>query len=75
MYCRKQFALLGVALMSAPGMNDDIATVTNADILIKILNVPLLSRLGENLKELPIDWRRMVDSTRGTLAFSVDTGL
>jgi hypothetical protein len=50
--------------MSAPGMNDDIATATNADILIKILNVPLLSKLGENLKELPVDWRRMVDSTR-----------
>ncbi len=63
MYCRKQFALLGVALISAPGMNDDIATATNADILIKILNVPLLSKLGENLKELPLDWRRMVDST------------
>ena len=54
MYCRKQFALLGVALMSAPGMNDNIATATNADILIKILNVPLLSKLGENLKELPV---------------------
>src|SRR5947208_3160418 len=47
-----------------PGMNDDIATATNADILIKILNVPLLPKLGENLKELPLDWRRMVDSTR-----------
>jgi len=45
-------------------MNDDIATATNADILIKILNVPLLSKLGENLKERPVDWRRMVDSTR-----------
>jgi dethiobiotin synthetase len=55
---------LGVALISAPGMNDDIAAATNGDILTKILNVPLLSKLGENLKELPVDWRRMVDSTR-----------
>jgi len=35
-------------------MNDNIATATNADILIKILNVSLLSKLGENLKELPV---------------------
>ena len=46
-------------------MNDDIAAATSADILTKILNVPLLSKLGENLKELPVDWRLMLDSTRG----------
>jgi hypothetical protein len=42
---------LGVALISAPGVNDDIAAATNADILTKILNVPLLSELRENLTE------------------------
>jgi hypothetical protein len=32
--------------------------------LKKILVVPLLSGLGENLMELPSDWRLMIDSTR-----------
>ena len=40
-----------------------IAAVTNADILQKILDVPLLCVLGENLTELPADWRFMLDST------------
>ena len=51
-------ALTGVSIIS------DIAAVTNADILKKILNVPLLSGLGENLMELPAAWRLMIDSTR-----------
>jgi len=42
-----------------------IAAVTNADILEKILDVPLLCELGENLTELPADWRFMLDSTIG----------
>jgi dethiobiotin synthetase len=41
----------------------DVATVTNADILEKVLDVPLLGGLGENLTELPTDWRLMLDST------------
>jgi dethiobiotin synthetase len=41
----------------------DIATVTNADILEKVLDVPVLGGLGENLTELPADWRLMLDST------------
>jgi len=41
----------------------DIAALTNADILKKILNVPLFAGLGENLMELPADWRVMIDST------------
>jgi dethiobiotin synthetase len=53
---------LGVALISLPGAND-IAAATNEDVLKKILNVPLLDGLGENLMELPVDWRLMVDST------------
>jgi dethiobiotin synthetase len=43
----------------------DIAALTNADILRKILNVPLLCELGENLTELPADWRLVLDSTIG----------
>jgi dethiobiotin synthetase len=45
-------------------VTDDIAALTNADILKKILNVPLFGGLGENLMELPTDWRLMIDSTR-----------
>jgi dethiobiotin synthetase len=52
-----------VALNGVPDTSD-IAAVTNADILKKILNVPLLSGLGENLMELPADWRLMIDSTK-----------
>jgi dethiobiotin synthetase len=40
-----------------------IATLTNADMLEKILDVPILGGLGENLTELPADWRFMLDST------------
>jgi len=42
-----------------------IAAATNADILQKILAVPLLCGLGENLTELPANWRFMLDSTIG----------
>ena len=41
----------------------DIAALTNADILRKILDVPVLDGLGESLTELPADWRLMLDST------------
>ena len=55
----------GVMLNPAgAGATDDVAALTNADILQKVLSVPLLSGLGENLRELPSDWRLMIDSTR-----------
>jgi dethiobiotin synthetase len=41
----------------------DVAALTNADILRKILDVPVLGGLGESLIELPADWRLMLDST------------
>lgn len=41
----------------------DVAALTNADILRKILDVPVLGGLGESLTELPADWRLMLDST------------
>jgi dethiobiotin synthetase len=53
---------LGIALITDPGTSE-IAAATNADILKKILNVPLLDGLSENLAELPADWRFMIDST------------
>jgi dethiobiotin synthetase len=53
---------LGVALIDAPATSDIVAA-TNADILKKILTVPLFDGLGENLMELPADWRLMIDST------------
>ena len=52
----------GLVLNNAQEMGD-IAAQTNADILRKILDVPVLAELGENLTELPTDWRFMVDST------------
>jgi len=55
---------VGLVLNSAE-MASDIAGLTNADILKQILNVPLLAGLGENLTELPVDWRLMLESTKG----------
>jgi dethiobiotin synthetase len=54
----------GLVLNNAQEMGD-IAAQTNADILRKILDVPVLAELGKNLTELPTDWRFMVDSTIG----------
>ena len=53
---------VGLVLNNAQGIGD-IAALTNADILRKILDVPVLDGLGENLTELPTDWRLMLNST------------
>jgi len=58
-----QLRCVGLVLNSTE-ITSDVATLTNADILKRILNVPLLAGLGENLTELPVDWRLMLDSTR-----------
>jgi dethiobiotin synthetase len=50
-------------VLNNPQETDDIAAQTNADVLRKILDVPLLCGLGESLTELPADWRLMLDST------------
>jgi len=53
---------LGLVLNRAPaGFIGDAATLTNADILRKILDIPVLGGLGENLTELPTDWRVMLN--------------
>ncbi len=59
-----QLRCLGLVLniLNSTELATDIAALTNADILKRILNVPLLAGLGENLTELPIDWRLMLDS-------------
>jgi dethiobiotin synthetase len=41
---------------------DEIAALTNPDILKRILDVPLLDGLGENLTQVPADWRYIIDS-------------
>jgi dethiobiotin synthetase len=53
----------GVVLNGIPEASD-IASVTNADILRKIVDSPLLTSLTENLGELPAGWRLMIDSAR-----------
>ena len=53
----------GVVLNEIPEASD-IASVTNADILKKIVDSPLLTGLTENLGELPAGWRLMIDSAR-----------
>ena len=58
-----QLRCVGLVLNSTE-ITSDVAALTNADILKRILNVPLLAGLGENLTELPLDWRLMLDSTR-----------
>jgi dethiobiotin synthetase len=58
-----QLRCVGLVLNSTETASD-VAALTNADILRRILNVPLLSGLGENLTQLPVDWRLMLDSTR-----------
>jgi dethiobiotin synthetase len=40
----------------------DIAMLTNADILEKILDIRVLGGLGENLTELPADWQFILNS-------------
>jgi len=53
----------GVVLNGIPE-ESDIVAVTNLDILKKIVDPPLLSGLAENLNELPVAWRLMIDSAR-----------
>ena len=58
----QQLRCVGLVLNSTE-MASEIAVLTKADILKRILDVPLLAGLGESLTELPVDWRLMLDST------------
>ena len=51
----------GIAL-TAPFDEADVAVATNAQVLGKIVDVPLFTELTENMTELPVDWRQMIDS-------------
>jgi hypothetical protein len=59
-------------LNGAPATND-IATVTNADVLKKIVDVQLFTELTENMTELPLDWRQMVGSTEQVQRVGMNT--
>jgi dethiobiotin synthetase len=52
----------GIALNSQLG-ETDVAAATNAQILEKIVDIPVLTGLTENVSELTPDWRRMIEST------------
>lgn len=58
-----QLRCAGLVLNNSQSASD-VASMTNADILERILDVPLLAELGENLIEVPDDWRLMLDSTK-----------
>jgi hypothetical protein len=52
---------LGVAL-NTPFGQTDVAMATNPEILQKIVDVPILPGLTEDMTELPPAWGRMVES-------------
>ena len=52
----------GIALNSRLG-ETDVAVSTNAQILAKIADIPVLTGLTENVSQLPADWRRTIEST------------
>lgn len=47
-------------VLNEPAGVTDIAVSTNEDILGRILSVPILSGLGEEMAELPIEWEQAV---------------
>jgi len=52
----------GIALNSQLG-ETNVAVATNAQILEKIADIPVLTGLTENMSQLPADWRRTIEST------------
>lgn len=59
-----QLRCVGLVLNSV-ATTSDVAALTNAEVLKRILNIPLLAGLGENLMQLPSDWRLALDLTKG----------
>jgi dethiobiotin synthetase len=52
---------LGVTLNSLPdGDEDNVAVTTNAQILSRIIHVPLLAGLSEKMSEFPAQWRQVM---------------
>jgi len=52
----------GIALNSQLG-ETNVAVATNAQILEKIADIPVLTGLTENVSQLPADWRRTIEPT------------
>jgi dethiobiotin synthetase len=52
----------GIVLNSRLG-ETDVAVATNAQILEKIVHIPVLAGLTENTSELPAGWWRIIEST------------
>ncbi len=53
----------GVALNNPFG-EPDVAVATNAEILEKILDVPILPELAEDMTELPACWSQIIGPIR-----------
>jgi dethiobiotin synthetase len=62
----------GIALNNRLG-ETDVAVATNAQILEKIVDIPVLTGLTENVSELPPDWRPIIESTASALMSPVET--
>jgi dethiobiotin synthetase len=56
----------GIALNRRLG-ETDVAVATNAQILAKIVDIPVLAGLTENVSQLPASWRRIIESTTSGL--------
>lgn len=59
---------VGVVLNSVEA-SSGVAASTNGDILKQILEVPLLQSLGQNLTQLPDDWRLMLETSESPGVF------
>ncbi len=62
----------GIALNSWLGQTG-VAVATNAQILAKIVDIPVLTGLDENVSEFPADWRHIIESTTSALMSSGQT--
>jgi len=62
----------GIALNNRLG-ETDIAVTTNAQILEKIVDIPVLTGLAENVSQLPTSWRQIIESTNERVDVSGQT--
>jgi dethiobiotin synthetase len=62
----------GIALNNRLG-ETDIAVATNAQILEKIVDIPVLTGLAENVSQLPTSWRQIIESTNERVDVSGQT--
>lgn len=50
----------GGVVLNDTGSEDDIAKTTNADVLRRLLSVPVLPLLRDDTGQLPLDWARLL---------------